>query len=145
MTVIIAVCSWLWWSWWSCRLLCYYSTFNGESILTFFVFTVFENKKIYGVLPAATGFIALYSKMTSVFEKKSLFYITCAPFFLFFLLFDTFLYPNRDLIQPSLSSIEILLGAKSGGAMEIVSKIFSNWTSSLYFVIAGKAILQWFL
>jgi len=92
--------------------------------------------KIYGVLPAATAFIALYSKMTSVFEKKSLFYITCVPFFVFFLLFDVFLYPNKNIIQPTVETVQKLIGGSNGGAMDIVSKIISNWTSAIYFVVA---------
>jgi AAA family ATP:ADP antiporter len=87
------------------------------------------------VLPAATGFIALYSKMSSSMGKKRLFFTTCIPFFVFFLLFDAVIYPNRDIIQPSVESVRALLGAK-GGALEILSKIFSNWTSALYFVVA---------
>jgi AAA family ATP:ADP antiporter len=76
--------------------------------------------------------------MTSIFEKKSLFYITCIPFFLFFLLFDIFLYPNKSIIQPSVATVQMIVGGSNGGAMEIVSKIISNWTSALYFVIAGE-------
>lgn len=91
--------------------------------------------KIYGVLPAATGFIALYSKLSSTLEKRSLFFTTCIPFFLFFFFFDAFLYPNREMIQPSLETVSKLLGAK-GGALDILSKIFSNWTSAMYFVVA---------
>lgn len=91
--------------------------------------------KIYGVLPAATGFIALYSKMSSALEKRTLFFTTCIPFFAFFFLFDTLIYPYRDVIQPSIETTTRILGAK-GGAMEILSKIFSNWTSALYFVVA---------
>lgn len=78
--------------------------------------------------------------MTSIFEKKKLFYVTCMPFFAFFLLFDMFLYPNKNNIQPSLDSLQAIMGGSNGGAMEIVTKIFSNWTSALYFVIAGKRI-----
>jgi len=91
--------------------------------------------KIYGVLPAATGFIALYSRMSSTMGKKRLFFTTCIPFFIFFLLFDAVIYPNKDIIQPSVETVRALLGAK-GGALEILSKIFSNWTSALYFVVA---------
>lgn len=87
------------------------------------------------MLPAATGFIALYSKLSSSLEKRSLFFTTCIPFFAFFFFYDVFLYPNRDIIQPSLETVSKLLGAK-GGAMDILSRIFSNWTSALYFVVA---------
>lgn len=92
--------------------------------------------KIYGVLPAATSFIAVYSRMSSVLGKKQLFYVTCIPFFLFFLLYDTLIYPNRNFIQPSREVIESLLGKTNGGAVEIVSNILMNWSSGLYFIIA---------
>lgn len=92
--------------------------------------------KIYGVLPAATGFIALYSKMSTVLDKRALFYTMCIPFFAFFFLFDAIIYPNKNLIQPSLESVKSMIGGTNGGAMEVLSKIFSNWTSALYFVVA---------
>ena len=44
------------------------------------------------------------------------------------------------MIQPSLATMQALIGGNDGGAMEIVSKIFSNWTSALYFVVAGRSI-----
>lgn len=73
--------------------------------------------------------------MSSQLEKRSLFYTTCIPFFVFFLLFDSVIYPSKDLIQPSLESVQKILGA-NGGALDILSRIFSNWTSALYFVVA---------
>ena len=74
--------------------------------------------------------------MSTVLDKRVLFYATCIPFFAFFLLFDAIIYPNKNLIQPSLESVKALIGGTNGGGMEILSKIFSNWTSALYFVVA---------
>ena len=74
--------------------------------------------------------------MSSTLEKRNLFFTTCIPFFAFFFLFDTIIYPNKDVIQPSLETVRRLLGANNGGALDILSKIFSNWTSALYFVVA---------
>ena len=93
--------------------------------------------KIYGVLPAATAFIAFYSKMSNVLSKKTLFYSTCVPFFSFFALFDLFIYPNAPTLHPSLESVQAFLpgGATSGG-MAVLAKIISNWTSSLYYIMA---------
>lgn len=73
--------------------------------------------------------------MSSVLGKRTLFFTTCIPFFAFFLIFDMLIYPNRDIIQPSFETVSKLLGT-NGGALEILSKIFSNWTSALYFVVA---------
>jgi len=94
--------------------------------------------KIYGVLPSATLFIALYSKMATIFDKKTLFYATCIPFFAFFFLFDAIIYPNRNVIQPSLESVQrvMRITADSSGAMSIFAKLFANWTSALFYIVA---------
>jgi len=94
--------------------------------------------KIYGVLPAATAFIALYSKMASVLEKRALFYTTCVPFFAFFVLFGVVIFPNAQLIQPSLETMQAFLGVTddASGGLSVLAKIFSNWTSALFYVVA---------
>lgn len=93
--------------------------------------------KIYGVLPAATAFIALYSKMANAMSKKTLFYATCLPFFAFFGLFDLFLYPNAAILHPSLATVEAFLPGNAGsGGMAILANIIANWTSALFYVMA---------
>mmetsp|Transcript_32158 Transcript_32158/g.48565 ORF Transcript_32158/g.48565 Transcript_32158/m.48565 type:complete len:569 (-) Transcript_32158:1513-3219(-) len=94
--------------------------------------------KIYGVLPAATLFIALYSKMATLLEKKTLFYATCIPFFAFFFIFDAIIYPNRHSIQPSLATVHSMFRMESDakGASVIFAKLFANWTSALFYVVA---------
>jgi len=89
------------------------------------------------VLPAATAFIALYSKMSNMMSKKTLFYSTCIPFFTFFGLFDLFLYPNAASIHPSLATVQAFLpGNAASGGMAVMAKIFANWTSALFYVMA---------
>ena len=70
-------------------------------------------------------------------SKKTLFYATCIPFFLFFAIFDVLIFPNTETLHPSLESVQALLpgGATSGG-MAILAKIISNWTSSLFYIVA---------
>jgi len=93
--------------------------------------------KIYGVLPAATAYIALYTKMSSGVGKKTLFYATCIPFFIFFLLFDLLVYPNAAVLHPSLSTVQGFLGAASaGGGLSVLANIMANWTSALFYVVA---------
>jgi AAA family ATP:ADP antiporter len=93
--------------------------------------------KIYGVLPAATAFIALYSHLSNILSKKTLFYVSCVPFFVFFGLFDLFIYPNTDYLHPSLETVQALIpgGAKSG-AMAVLASIASHWTSALFYIMA---------
>jgi ATP:ADP antiporter, AAA family len=96
--------------------------------------------KIYGVLPAATAFIALYSKMSDNLSKKTLFYATCIPFFLFFGIFDIFIFPNTHVLHPSLETVHKWLPgatlATDTGGMAIVAKIIAHWTSSLFYIVA---------
>ncbi len=107
----------------------------------------FSSSQIYGVLPAATLFIGVYSKMASLLERKALFYATCVPFFVFFFVFDVLIYPNRHSIQPALSTVRSVLGlvasssssidgGAGGGASAMFAKLLANWTSSVYYVIA---------
>jgi len=88
-------------------------------------------------LPAATAFIALYSKMSDVLEKKALFYCTCVPFFVFFGIFSFFIFPNTQYLHPSLESVQALIpgGAETGG-LAILANIISNWTSALFYIIS---------
>jgi AAA family ATP:ADP antiporter len=78
--------------------------------------------KIYGVLPAATVFIAVYTKLASITtqhddrpdNKQVLFYITCVPFFIFFYIFDRIIYPHRELIEPKFETVTSLLELSLG-------------------------------
>lgn len=76
--------------------------------------------------------------MATIFDKKTLFYATCIPFFAFFFLFDAIVYPNRNVIQPSLESVQrvMRITADSSGAMSIFAKLFANWTSALFYIVA---------
>ena len=95
-------------------------------------------QQIYGVLPAATAFIALYSKMSDILNKKTLFFTTCIPFFIFFFLFDTLIYPNADYLHPSLAAVESFLGITNGGGggLSVLANIVAHWTSALFYVVA---------
>jgi AAA family ATP:ADP antiporter len=83
-------------------------------------------------------FIGIYSKMASILDKKPLFYATCIPFFAFFFLFDAIIYPNRGSIQPSLSTVQSIMrvSPSGGGASAIFAKLFANWTSALFYIVA---------
>ena len=78
----------------------------------------FSSSQIYGVLPAATLFIGVYSKMASLLERKALFYATCVPFFVFFFVFDALIYPNRQSIQPALSTVRSVLGLVASSSID---------------------------
>lgn len=44
-----------------------------------------------------------YSKLANLLSKDALYYSLVAPFFLFYLAFDVFIYPNRDRLHPAVA------------------------------------------
>ena len=75
--------------------------------------------------------------MASVFDKRTLFFSTCIPFFIFFIIFDLVIYPNAGILHPSLEGVQQVLGkAANSGGMFVMAKIISNWTSALFYVVA---------
>ena len=75
--------------------------------------------------------------MSSSLSKQPLFYATCLPFFGFFFAFDKFIYPNVGILEPSLSTVQSIIGgASAASGSAVIAKIFSHWTSALFFIVA---------
>ena len=90
--------------------------------------------KIYGVLPAAIAFTALYGKASNIISnKEALFNVTCVPFFAFFVIYDILVRPNLGILEPSVETVHSVFGT---GMSEVVVSILSHWTSALFFVVA---------
>lgn len=98
--------------------------------------------KVYGVVPSAAAFMYAYSKAANIFAPRTLFYITLAPFFIFYALFAFVLYPLRDVVHP------LSIAVPSGG-LKFAVNILRYWTFSLYFIVselwgsAGIPLLFW--
>ena len=60
--------------------------------------------KFWGTVPAAAIFMLIYIKLSNTLSKEKLFYVTLSPFIIFFILFATVLYPNRELLHPTTSA-----------------------------------------
>ena len=56
--------------------------------------------KVWLVVPCAVLFMLIYAKLSNTLSKQKLFYAVTVPFLIFFALFATVLYPNRDLLTP---------------------------------------------
>jgi AAA family ATP:ADP antiporter len=107
--------------------------------------------KLYAVMPCATAFIVIYSKLSNVLDKRSLFYVTLIPFFIFYGVFAFVLFPNRDNIHfPTLA--EGLMGGGGGnvgGVTGAAVNLIRYWSFSLYFIVselwasAGVPLLFW--
>ena len=97
--------------------------------------------KVYGVLPASALFMVAYAKASNVLGKKALFYATSVPFFIFYAVFCTLIYPNRNRLMPSI--------AAQGGGLGFMISLIKNWDYSLFYVVSelfgsvGVSVLFW--
>ncbi|CCB85168.1 MULTISPECIES: NTP/NDP exchange transporter [Parachlamydia] len=99
--------------------------------------------KVWGVVPAAIIFMLLYAKLSNILSKEKLFYVTITPFIVFFALFATVLYPNKDFLHPTTSAeyIQSFLPEGLGGLVAC----YRNWTYSLFYILSelwGSAVLS---
>lgn len=106
--------------------------------------------KLYGVMPCATAFIVLYSKLSNAVGKQTLFYVTLLPFFVFYGVFAFVLFPNRDLIHfPVVDGGAGTAAGVGGGALIAAVNLMRYWSFSLFFIVselwasAGVPLLFW--
>lgn len=104
--------------------------------------------KLYAVMPCATAFIVIYSKLSNALGKQALFYTTLIPFFVFYGVFAFVLFPNRDLLHfPLVEGGAAAVGG--GGAGSAAMNLLRYWSFSLFFIVselwasAGVPLLFW--
>lgn len=86
------------------------------------------------VLPIALGVTLLYSKLTNLFSRSSLFYGIILFFMAFICLYGFVLYPNLDALSPHKSADWLV--EKLGHHNAHWVAIYRNWLPSLFFVVA---------
>jgi len=99
--------------------------------------------KVWVMLPAAIASTMLLSYLLNHFSKTTVFTSITLVFFLFFLGFGFFIYPNRSLLHPHVSAnyLESILPLGFKGLISM----YRNWTITCFYVIAelwGTIILQ---
>lgn len=99
--------------------------------------------KVWGVVPAAIIFMLIYAKLSNILSKERLFYVTIVPFIVFFGLFVTLFYPNREMLHPNASAdyLQSILPVGLGGLVAC----YRNWTYSLFYILSelwGSAVLS---
>ena len=90
--------------------------------------------KVWGVLPCAMLFMFMYSRASNILSKPALFYATVTPFIVFFALFSTVIYPNREFLHPN-SFCDWLQSHLPIGFMGFVA-VIRNWTYSLFYILS---------
>lgn len=99
--------------------------------------------KTWGVVPCAFIFLLLYAKLSNVLSRENLFYAAIAPFIIFFALFVTVLYPNRDALHPT-ASAEFLQSVLPVGLHGLIA-VYRDWTYSIFYILSelwGSAVLS---
>jgi AAA family ATP:ADP antiporter len=99
--------------------------------------------KTWGVAPCAVIFLLIYAKLSNMLSKENLFYAAILPFILFFALFVTVLYPNREMLHPN-ASADYIQSFLPLGLHGLVA-VYRNWTYSLFYILSelwGSAVLS---
>jgi AAA family ATP:ADP antiporter len=99
---------------------------SGAEVLSFL--------KGWGVMPSAILFVVLYAKLTNIFAREKLFYGIVAVFVAFFGLFALYLYPNKELIHPSIETIQHL--QQTYPRLQWVFPIYGVWTYSIFYILS---------
>ncbi len=90
--------------------------------------------KVWLVVPCAVIFMLIYAKLSNMLSKQSLFYAVTIPFLVFFGLFALVLYPNHEVLHPTVFA-DRLQAALPEGLMGMVA-ILRNWTYAAFYVLA---------
>jgi len=99
--------------------------------------------KLWGTVPCAIIFMLIYSKLSNILSKEKLFYVTLAPFILFFGLFPVIIYPLRDTLHPHAAAdyLQTIVPNGLGGLVGC----FRNWTYAMFYIgseLFGSAVLS---
>ncbi len=86
------------------------------------------------VLPVALGTTLLYSKLSNLFKRSTLFYGIIAFFMVFVALYAFVLFPNIENLSPHVTADRLVawIGAENGHWVAI----YRNWIQALFFVMA---------
>lgn len=86
------------------------------------------------VLPASILFVLIYAKMSNAMKRENVFYAVVTAFVAYFGAFAFFLYPNKDLIHPSIETVTALQQAYPN--FQHVFPVWGNWTYSTFYVLS---------
>lgn len=90
--------------------------------------------KLWVNVPFAVIFTIIYAKLSNVFNRNTLFYLTISSFLLFFCFFSLVLYPAREILHPT-EFANYLQSILPPGFMGFIA-IMRNWTFSLFYVMS---------
>ena len=90
--------------------------------------------KVWLLLPMALLLTAIFTKASSRFSQEQVVYILISGFLVFYLIFLVWLYPNRDVLQPT-ETAKWLENALPTGFQGAIS-MYRHWTFALFYVLS---------
>jgi AAA family ATP:ADP antiporter len=99
--------------------------------------------KLLGTVPGAILILLLYSKLSNIFNRENLFYITLLPFIIFFGLFAFVIYPYRAFLHPSADAVQELI--LDYPRFKTLLHVYGSWSYGVFYVLAelwGSVILS---
>ena len=92
--------------------------------------------KLIGSVPGAILVMLLYSKMSNLLSRENLFYMTLLPFILFFGLFAFAIYPNKEILHPSVEKITNLTAEFP--RFKTLFAVYGSWSYALFLRLFHK-------
>lgn len=99
--------------------------------------------KLYGVTPAAILFMIVFIKLANVFTRERLFYIVLSPFLVFFAAFAFIIYPNKEALHMSMSTIQAWQASLPN--LHWLIPVIGNWSFSIFYILSelwGSVVLS---
>lgn len=90
--------------------------------------------KFWGVTPVSILFVVLYTKLSNVLAKESLFYAIVVPFLVFFAAFAFVIYPNKDFLHPDPQHIQMLM--EQFPNVKYFIAIWGVWSYAIFYIMA---------
>jgi len=90
--------------------------------------------KVWGVLPFAVLFMIIYAKLSNTLSKTTLFYSTIGFFIAFFGLFALVLYPNKEVLHPTIMADRLQDFLPQG--LSGLTALLRNWTYALFYIMS---------
>lgn len=91
--------------------------------------------KGFCVVPSAIIFMLLYAKASNILSNEKLFYFSLTPFIVFFGAFAYLIYPNLDILHPSMETVTAWRKA-APKCLHWPIAIVGNWSYVLFFILA---------
>jgi len=90
--------------------------------------------KLWGTLPFAIIFMAVYGKLSSILSRPSLFYTMMMVFVVFYAAFGFVFFPMRDVLHADATTLAAW--KESFPRLQWFLPLVANWTYSLFYIFA---------